>query len=290
MRKIVLLIYKKVAKIISGHRIGRFYPIRVINSFIISQLRSNFAEVQGHKMFLDSKDSLSLSIYESYEPLETQLVKREIKRGNVVLDLGANIGYYTLIFAKLVGEEGKVFAFEPDPTNFALLEKNVEMNGYKNVMLIQKAVSNKSGKLKLYLSENSMGDHAIFNLYEGCKFIEIEAIRLDDYFKNYEGKIDFIKIDTEGAEEQAIQSMLNLLKKNKTVKILTEFFPIGLKGSDIDPAEYLNTLLKLDFKLYHINEQEKKIEPASIPKLLEIYSPEKQNNTNLLCVRETRTS
>lgn len=290
MRKIVLLIYKKVAKIISGHRIGRFYPIRVINSFIISQLRSNFAEVQGHKMFLDSKDSLSLSIYESYEPLETQLVKREIKRGNVVLDLGANIGYYTLIFAKLVGEEGKVFAFEPDPTNFALLEKNIEMNGYKNVILVQKAVSNKDGKLKLYLSEYSMGDHAIFNLYEGCKFIEIEAIRLDDYFKNYEGKIDFIKIDTEGAEEQAIQSMLNLLKKNKTVKILTEFFPIGLKGSDIDPAEYLNTLLKLDFKLYHINEQEKKIEPASIPKLLEIYSPEKQNNTNLLCVRETRTS
>lgn len=290
MRKIVLLIYKKVAKIISGHRIGRFYPIRVINSFIISQLRSNFAEVQGHKMFLDSKDSLSLSIYESYEPLETQLVKREIKRGNVVLDLGANIGYYTLIFAKLVGEEGKVFAFEPDPTNFALLEKNIEMNGYKNVILVQKAVSNKDGKLKLYLSEYSMGDHAIFNLYEGCKFIDIEAIRLDDYFKNYEGKIDFIKIDTEGAEEQAIQSMLNLLKKNKTVKILTEFFPIGLKGSDIDPAEYLNTLLKLDFKLYHINEQEKKIEPASIPKLLEIYSPEKQNNTNLLCVRETRTS
>ncbi len=290
MRKIVLLIYKKVAKIISGHRIGRFYPIRVINSFIISQLRSNFAEVQGHKMFLDSKDSLSLSIYESYEPLETQLVKREIKRGNVVLDLGANIGYYTLIFAKLVGEEGKVFAFEPDPTNFALLEKNIEMNGYKNVILVQKAVSNKDGKLKLYLSEYSMGDHAIFNLYEGCKFIEIEVIRLDDYFKNYEGKIDFIKIDTEGAEEQAIQSMLNLLKKNKTVKILTEFFPIGLKGSDIDPAEYLNTLLKLDFKLYHINEQEKKIEPASIPKLLEIYSPEKQNNTNLLCVRETRTS
>lgn len=290
MRKILLLIYKKVVKIISGHGIGRFYPIKVINSFIISQLRSNFAEVQGHKMFLDSKDSLSLSIYESYEPLETELVKREIKRGNVVLDLGANIGYYTLIFAKLVGEEGKVFAFEPDPTNFALLEKNVEMNGYKNVMLIQKAVSNKAGKLKLYLSEDSMGDHTIFNLYEGCKFIEIEAIRLDDYFKNYDGKIDFIKIDTEGAEEQAIQSMFNLLKKNKTVKILTEFFPIGLKGSDIDPAEYLKTLLKLGFKLYHINELEKRIEPASIPKLLETYTPEKQNNTNLFCVRETGTS
>lgn len=140
MRKILLSVYKEGVKILSGHRIRNFYPVKVINSFIISHLKSNFAEVQGHKMFLDSKDSLRLSIHGIYEPLETELAKKEVKKGNVVLDIGANIGYYTLIFAKLVGEDGKVFAFEPDPTNFALLKKNVEMNGYKNVMFVQKAV------------------------------------------------------------------------------------------------------------------------------------------------------
>jgi tRNA G37 N-methylase Trm5 len=125
--------------------------------------------VQGHKMYLDSKESLDLSIYGVYEEYETDLIKKEIDRGDVVLDLGANIGYYTLLFAKKVGDEGRVYAFEPDPTNFSLLKKNVEINGYRNVVLIQKAVSNKNGKLKLYLNEDNKGDHRFYNSHDGRK-------------------------------------------------------------------------------------------------------------------------
>ena len=263
-----------------------FYPVKAINSFIISHLESSFAEVQGHKMFLDSKDSLRLSINGVYEPLETEIVQKEIKSGNVVLDIGANIGYYTLIFAKLVGEKGKVFAFEPDPDNFALLKKNIKINGYRNVILVQKAVSNKSGKLKLYLCEDNPGDHRIYNSHDSRKSVEIEAIRLDDYFKDYDGKIDFIKMDIQGAEGGAIQGMLNLLKKNKTIKIVSEFWPVGLKRFGIDPDEYLKLLIEFGFRLYEVNEQEKKIKPVNIPKLLEIYTLEKENETNLLCIRE----
>ena len=285
MRKIMLSIYKKAVKILSGHGIGNFYPIKVIHSFVISYLKSNFAEVQGHKMFLDSKDSLCLSINGVYEPFETELVKKEIKKGDVVLDLGANIGYYTLIFAKLVGKRGKVFAFEPDPTNFSLLKKNVEMNGYKNVELVQKAVSNKTGKIKLYLCEDNKGDHRIYNSHDGRQSIEIEAIRLDDYFKNYNGAVDFIKMDIQGAEGGAIQGMFNLLKKNN-VKIITEFWSIGLKRFGIDSEECLKLLIEFGFKLYEVNEQEKKIKPVNVPKLLEVYTPEKENFTNLLCLKE----
>ena len=285
MRKIMLSIYKKAVKILSGHRIGNFYPIKVIHSFVISYLKSNFAEVQGHKMFLDSKDSLCLSINGVYEPFETELVKKEIKKGDVVLDLGANIGYYTLIFAKLVGKRGKVFAFEPDPTNFSLLKKNVEINGYKNVELVQKAVSNKTGKIKLYLCEDNKGDHRIYNSHDGRQSIEIEAIRLDDYFKNYNGAVDFIKMDIQGAEGGAIQGMFNLLKKNN-VKIITEFWPIGLKRFGIDSEECLKLLIEFGFKLYEVNEREKKIKPVNVPKLLEVYTPKKENCTNLLCLKE----
>jgi len=281
-------VYKQGVKIFSGRGIERFYPIKVINSFIISHLksRSSFAEVQGHKMFLDSKDSLKLSIFGIYEPFETELVQKEIKRGDVVLDLGANIGYYTLIFAKLVGEEGKVFAFEPDPNNFSLLKKNVEINGYKNVVLVQKAVSNKTGKLKLYLCEDNLGDHRIYDSYDGRKSIEIESVLLDDYFRGRNLKIDFIKMDIQGAEGWAIQGMLNLLKENKTVKIVMEFWPIGLKRSGINPNEHLKSLVNLGFKLYKINKRKKKIEPVDIPKLLKIYTLKKENHTNLLCIRE----
>ncbi len=287
MRKILFLAYKKIVKILSGHGIGKFYPIRVAHNFIIAHLKTTFTEVDGHKMFLGRRDSLSLSIEGIYEQFETELVKKEIKRGDVVLDIGAHIGYYTLIFARLVGGDGKVFAFEPDPTNFALLKKNVEMNGYKNVILIQKAVSNKPGKLKLYLCEDNDVDHRIYNSHDGRESIEIEAIRLDDYFRDYDGRIAFIKMDIQG--EEGGGGMSNLLKKNKNVKIVSEFWPIGLKRFGTEPEEYLKLLLKHGFTLYHINEKEKKIEPIDIPKLLEIYNPDmhkKGNFTNLLCIKE----
>lgn len=285
MRKILLSIYKRVVKIFSGYGIGEFYPVRVVKEFILSHLKSTFAEVNGHKMFLDSKDSLCLSIYGIWEAFETELVKKEIKKGDIVLDIGANIGYYTLIFAKLVSEEGKVYAFEPDPNNFALLKKNVEINGYKNVVLVQKAVSNKTGNLRLYLSKDNLADHRIYNSHDERRFVEIEAVRLDDFFKNYNGKIDFIKMDIEGSEGGAIQGMFELLEKNN-VKIITEFWPSGLKRFGMDPGEYLKLLIKIGFKLYEVNESEKKIKPVNTSTLLEIFTPEKESYTNLLCMRD----
>lgn len=286
IRKLLILFYKKIVKILSGHGFGKFLPVIIIKNFIVSLLKSTFAEVQGHKMYLDSKDSLCLSINEVYGPLETEIVKKEVKKGNVVLDIGANIGYHTLIFARLVGERGKVFAFEPDPTNFSLLKKNVEINGYSNVVLVQKAVSNKTGKLKLYLSKKNLGDHRIYDSQDGRKSIDIESIRLDDYFKEKNLEIDFIKMDIQGAEGGAIQGMLNLLRKNNKVKILTEFWPIGLIRFGINPDEYLNLLIKLGFKLYEINEREKKLIQVDVNTLLEIYPPLENNSTNLFCIRE----
>ena len=280
MRKLVFSMFRKSVKLLSGHGLGGFYLIKVIwpkiDCFFMAHFGPGVAEVEGHKMFLDSIDSEYLSIHGVYEPLGTEIVKKEIKKGDVVLDIGANIGYYTLIFAKLVGEEGKVFA---------LLKKNVEINGYKNVILVQKAISNKTGKLKLYLCDDNKGDHRIYDSHDGRKSIEIEAIGLDDYFRDYDGKIAFIKMDIEGAEEGAFQGMPNLLKNNKSVKILSEFWPIGLKRFGTDPEEYLKLVVEHGFKLYQINEREKRIKPADIAELLQRYTPKKENYTNLLCIR-----
>lgn len=281
MRKILLSTYKKSVKMFSGHGIRRFYPINVVHNFIISNLK--FAEVQGHKMFLDSHHR-SLSFSGIYEPFETEIIKKEIKKGDHVLDIGANIGYYTLIFAKLVGENGKVFAFEPDPNNFSLLKKNIEINGYRNVILVQKGVSNKTGKARLYLSHNVPSDHRIYDSHDGRKSIDIETIRLDDYFNNKE-RIDFIKLDIQGAEWAAIQGMSSLLQKTKRLKIMTEFWPIGLQRFGVEPEEYLKLLIKHGFKLYHINEKIWKTETINVIEFLTRYTAEKENFTNLLLIR-----
>jgi FkbM family methyltransferase len=281
------IVYKVGTKIFSGRVIGKFYPVKVANnliSYIVSCLKLNIVEVLGHKMLVHPKDFFSSR--KAYGLQELELEKKLIKKGDVVLVIGAYIGYFTLIFAKFVGKEGKVFAFEPEPTNFSLLEKNMEINGYKNVVLVQKAVSNKTEKIKLYISEIGSTDHRIYDLHNSRRFIEIESIRLDDYFKDYDGKIDFIKMDIQGAEPRAVQGMSVLLNKNKNVKIATEFSPVLLKKSGIKPEEYLKSLMQHGFKLYDINEQEKKIKLANISELLETYTPENGNYTNLLCVKD----
>lgn len=286
MRKIIIKIYRAIVKVLYGTGIENFKPLRLIHDFFIRFLKTNTAIVDGHKMLLDSTDSLYLSINGEYEVLETSLVKKVVKPDNIVVDIGAHIGYYTLIFAKLVGPTGKVFAFEPDPENFSLLKKNIEMNGYKNVILVQKAIADKNSKIKLYLSEENKGDHRIYDSFDNREFVEVEAIKLDDYLKDYLDKINFIKMDIEGAEGGAILGMKNLLTQNKNIKLISEFWPIGLKRFGITAAEYLKILLTEGFNLYQINENKNKIVPITPDELLKTLTIENQHHTNLFCLRE----
>ena len=110
-----------------------------------------------------------------------------------------------------------------------MLKKNVEVNGYRNVVLIQKAVSNKSGKINLYLSDDNLADHRIYDSDDGRKSVEGESIKLDEYFKDNNQTIDFVKIDIQGAEWGAVHGMRKILERNKSVKIISEFWPFGLK-------------------------------------------------------------
>lgn len=291
-RRLIISLFKKAVQPFVGHGIGRFYPVRTLYQFLHSFLKisNDIFEIQGSKMFLDPLDTLGVFRRGIHEPFTTELFNKEIKRGDVLLDIGAHIGYYTLLFARIVGKEGKVYAFEPDPANFVLLKKNVEINDYQNVILVDKAVSDKSGKNKLYKSEKlETSVNSIYNIHSGHKFIDIESVRLDDYFKNYNGKIDWIKIDIEGAELAALQGMASLLEKNKNIKIVTELAPCNLEESGIRPEEYFKLLQKYGFYIYNLNETKNKIEACNtseLLKLLKIYTVKKSNYTNLLCQKQ----
>jgi FkbM family methyltransferase len=286
-RRMLVRMYMVTYKALSGHGIGRLSPVRLVHGLIRSSLTPSVVQILGNKMFLDPMDSLAFSMKEGgiREPLQTQLAMREIGRGDVALDIGAHIGYYTLIFAKLVGDEGKVFAFEPDPDNFALLERNIRANGYRNVILERKAVSNLTGRVRLYLSEESSGGHTLFAYHDRRQQLEVDAVRLDDYFKHYTGRIDYIKMDIEGAEAEAIRGMPNLLRTHETLKLVTEFAPHHIKMSGIEPEEFLKMLARHGFELYNVNEMEKRIDRVEIGELLESYTAERGNATTVLCVR-----
>ena len=276
-----------------GHGLRKYPLVKSVKNFMISHAKSDFAEIQGHKMFLGTKDSLGLSIKGSYEELESKLVKKEIQKGNVVLDLGANIGYFTLLFAKLVGNEGKVFAFEPEPNNFALLKKNIEINGYKNITLENMAISNNVGKIKLYISNIRTGMHRIYpSHFCTKKFVEVKTTTLDEYFKNQDfiEKISFIKMDVEGSELGILKGMKKIFEKNMKLKLLLEFVPSCIKEYGADPSELLKLLTDEGFQINYTIDEDQRLESVSnLNLLLKKFDGDKfektPKGTNLFCVR-----
>lgn len=263
----------------------RFYWLRAINHFLISTLTPPFAIIQGKKLFLDSVDSLRLTSRAEYEPATTAVARRFINKGDLVLDVGANIGYYTVIFSEETGENGKVIAFEPDATNYSLLLKNLKVNGCTNVMAEQEAVADKTGRLELFLSLRSNGHHRIFAPHDAGKSVGVAAVALDDYFRETKTRVDFIKMDIEGAEPSALNGMRELLARSPTVKVITEFNPTALAISGCTPSDYLYLLVNLGFEFYDINEKSRRLEQASASVLISRYDVPGGGYTNLLCVR-----
>ncbi len=268
-----------------GYGIGKTKPGRLILKIITYMFRSDFVEVQGHNMFLHPGGE-DYSLYGVYGELDTEIVKREIKKGDIVVDIGASIGYFTLIFARAVGDDGKVFAFEPRPERFELLKKNVEINGYRNVTLENMAVMKHTGKSDFYYSKNEKtGFKFAVSKEQSVNITEkgtAKTIRLDDYFdkKNLSNKINFIKSDVDGPEFSVLQSADSILK-NKSLKIFFEWDPEYIKVAGDEPEEVLNLLYKNNFKIYSPDYKNQKYTEISKNQLLGIIS-----EVNLLCKKE----
>jgi len=261
--------FKKVYDILAGTPLRKVPHIWVISNFFFRLFwpNRNVIEVQESKMFIDvdDPDLRMRKTFQAYgmnlihEEGTTGLFKKVVKPGNIVVDIGANIGYFTLLAAKLVGESGKVFSFEPEPKNFSYFKKNLEVNDYKNVFAFQKAVSDKVGKAKLFICSYDSGHHTI-NQFEGIEAyrqgrtgeteeIEIEVVTLNSFLADKTDKVDVIKIDVEGAEALVINGMKEILKKNNNIKIFLEFFPLLINKMGSSPQQLIESLLG-DFKFH----------------------------------------
>jgi FkbM family methyltransferase len=174
------------------------------------------------------------------------LIKKSIEPGMTVLDIGANIGFYTTLLSTLVGEKGHVIAFEPDALNFKHLRENTRK--LANVTVRQLACAEKTRKLKLYLSDTFNVDHQTFDSGEGRKYVEIESVSIDDYLNNKE-KVDFIKIDVQGYDFYAIKGAAETIKNSSSLAILGELWPYALNKAGVRPNDYLELLGSLGFSV-----------------------------------------
>ena len=162
---------------------------------------------------------------------EDDIIKRFTpKKGDIVIDIGAHIGLYTIISSKRVGANGKVVAIEADPSNFEMLNRNIKLNQLTNVTPLNYAVYSKETKIKLYLPEVESG-YTIYNTVMSNrartedKFVEVNANTLDHLLQLKgirQEEVNWIKIDVEGAEFEVLKGASNVLSKSKDIALLIE--------------------------------------------------------------------
>ncbi len=275
---------------IAGKQLGKIPILVSIQGLFYTCLKPRgrvLVNVQGNKMYVNPQDTgvaPYLLQWGVYEKDETALFKRIVKKNMTVADIGANIGYYTLLAARLVGDGGQVFAFEPDANNFQLLCENLALNKCQNVVAVQKAVSNKSGKAKLFLDKTNLGGHSLTQANVKKKAAAVvETVSLDDFFREEQRKIDVIKMDIQGAEMDALQGMTDTLNKNQELLIFTEFWPSGLRNAGYSPEEFLERLTELGFDLYKIGQSLQRLDAGRLLKNVRGNEP-----AALLCSRNKR--
>ncbi|MEO8146599.1 MAG: FkbM family methyltransferase [Bacteroidia bacterium] len=177
------------------------------------------------------------------------LASKLIKPGANVLDIGANVGFYGRHFVKCVGSTGHVYCFEPDVINYKHLQH--ELKGFSNVTLLQKAVAAESGSLTLYTSDLLNIDHRTYEPEHYSEKYSVEKISIDG-FVNDKFKVDFIKMDIQGFEMDALKGMTETLKANREIVLLTEFWPYGLQAAGSSATAVFDFLKQLEFNIYKV--------------------------------------
>lgn len=242
--------------------------------------KDGFFEIYGFKMKKGRTTRYAILTGES-EPTTTKLISENVTEGMIVFDLGANIGIFTVLLSKLVGNNGKVFAFEPDPELNMVLKQNIENNNLRNVFVHSYAVSDQSKKAKFSINKEQDGDNRLDSSSMNHNMIEVDTITIDEFCRNTKIIPDFIKMDVQGSEPRVINGMKKTIENCSKLKIITEFYPDAIIDVGFSPKEFLETLKKLGFTIKIIDENSKKIIPIDKEKILKM----KNQWPNLYCYK-----
>jgi FkbM family methyltransferase len=224
---------------------------------------------------MDDKDSMQLTKNGLYNYKQTQIIKKLVKKKHTVLDIGANIGYFTLIMAK---QAKQVYAFEPEARNFHILKKNVELNRLSNVKLNNVAVAETKGKTILHLCEMNRGMHRIYPSH-WCKegTAEVDTVKIDDIIQD----ADLIKMDIESSELGALKGMIKLLKKCDTTVIM-EFHPHRIEEYGAKPRDIYDLMKSLGYNI--------KVPSKGFVSFEELEKISMENvGTNVICTPTSRS-
>jgi FkbM family methyltransferase len=206
----------------------------------------------GGMLLVDTRDSVlgpALLLYGLWEIDVTNWFQDILRPGDVFVDVGANVGYYTLLGSRLVGDGGHVFAIEAHPRMSELLNRNVIINGRFNVTTWHRAAWSQEETLKFHArrhfasnsSAGSLGDQDLALLHDDEEVLEVHAVRLDEILKDAP-RVDLIKIDVEGAEVQVVMGLGQTLQRNPDVTVMFEWSPGQLEMVGNSPVALLELM------------------------------------------------
>jgi FkbM family methyltransferase len=196
-----------------------------------------------------------------YEPYTTELFNRAVFPGATVLDLGAHFGYFSIIAARRVGSGGRVYAFEPAPSNFAILTRALDLNGVRNVDAVQKAVSDDVGRVPFLLADASTAHGIHGELFKAAKqVIQVDCVTIDQFLEKDQA-VHVVKMDIQGHEAHALRGMVQTITRNSKLEMFVEWSPGLLRYAGVDPHQPVHMLRDLGFEVCMIDEQKRELLP-----------------------------
>jgi FkbM family methyltransferase len=223
-------------------------------------------------------------IYNEFERMERQFVERLLRPGMTVADVGAHHGLYTLLASKRVGRKGRVIAFEPSPRECRRLEKHLRWNRCCNVQLMPFAAGEEPGEADFFVVEgsrdwgNSLRPPAVG---EPTKTVRVSVRRLDDALEELDvSKVDFIKLDVEGAELSVLYGAMRLLVRESRPAILAEVQDIRTEPWGYAAREIIQFMIRMDYRWFAI---------AAKGALLPISCDQGKYDANLVALPAERT-
>ena len=276
------LTHKVIQKLLSAPKFpGRDFLIERLPKWFIKPATGKLVinTTFGFKINLDPifDKNIENVIYERgvYELGTVSVLQDFLKTGDTFVDVGANIGWLSLVGANQVGEKGNVLAFEPVPSTFDILKSNKEINNFTQITLNQFALGNKEENVTIYPEKENRGGASILN-HQKNEGVKIDVKRLDNL--QIDSKIDVIKIDVEGFELDVLKGTAETIKKDKPKLIIEHSID---RNNTAEQFEIYNWLMDLGFyKIYKLkNGKERKSE------LIEIKSNQDlPEHDNIFCV------
>ena len=268
----------------------RPWPLRQITNWTIRQLLPKQLQFGEATVVLNPTDPVVSGAlhFGVYEKAETKFFYTACHDGMTFLDVGANIGYYTALAARIVGPNGNVIALEPDPESYQYLEQTIKANAVGNVQAFQIAASDSPATLPLFISKDNRGDNRLYAPAEKRPQIEVEARPIDELLtENNISTVDLIKIDVQGYEPKVIAGLSKTIARSPNLIILTEFWPKGITEAGGEAKMFLDDLRTLGLTLYELRSDGNLSELTDDNDL--IFRHQGRKYTNLVGRKEDKT-